>query len=160
LLASHTRLTDMVRHILGLPVIWSMVFAVALRLLHLELPVGIGTAVDMVGDAAIPMMLISLGLQLVHSTRIVWSRPLVTAVVMRGLVGPVVALVVGRLIGMSGLGLQSLVLAFAMPTAVNVFMQAREYESDADTVAAIVAISSLVGIVTISVVVTNLAMFV
>lgn len=74
--------------------------------------------------------------------------------------GPVVALVVGRLIGMSGLGLQSLVLAFAMPTAVNVFMQAREYESDADTVAAIVAISSLVGIVTISVVVTNLAMFV
>ena len=50
------------------------------------------------------MMLISLGLQLVHSTRIVWSRPLVTAVVMRGLVGPVVALVVGRLIGMSGLG--------------------------------------------------------
>ena len=54
LLASHTRLTDMVRHILGLPVIWSMVFAVALRLLHLELPVGIGTAVDMVGTPRSP----------------------------------------------------------------------------------------------------------
>ena len=97
----HTRLTDMVRHILGLPVIcrwcspWRFGFSTGA-------PVGIGTAVDMVGRR-IPMMLISLGLQrFTRPDRLV--PPLVTAVVMRagGSRGGVGG---RRLIGMSGLGL-------------------------------------------------------
>lgn len=158
LLASHSRFIDMAWHIARLPVIWAMVLAVALRALHLELPVGLMTAVDMVGEAAIPMMLISLGIQLVDSPRFALSRALVTAVVMRVLVGPVVAFFVGRLLGLSGLPLASLVVAFAMPTAVNVFMQAREYDSDADLIAAIVSVSSLVSVITLSVAVANLGL--
>ncbi len=158
LLASHTRFVDMAWHIVRLPVIWSMVLALVLRVLHLELPVGIATAVDMVGQAAIPMMLISLGIQLVDSPRFSFSRTLVTAVTMRVLVGPVVGFFVGRLLGLNGITLASLVLAFAMPTAVNVFMQAREYDSDADTIAAIVSVSSLVAVMTMSIAVANLGL--
>lgn len=158
LLASHSRIAEMVWHVVRLPVIWAMVIALVLRVAHLELPSGLATAIDMVGEAAIPMMLISLGLQLVASSRIVFSRALVTAVVMRVFVGPVVGFLVGRLIGLTGIPLASLVLAFAMPTAVNVFMQAREYDSDADTIAAIVSVSSLVAVLTMSIAVANLGL--
>jgi len=72
---------------------------------------------------------------------------------------PLLAWGVGRLVGLSGLPLQSLVLACAMPTAVNIAMIALEYSEDADTVASEVALSTLLSIGTLAIVVTNLPVF-
>ena len=43
-----------------------------------------------------------------------------------------------------------------MPTAVNVFLLALEYDKDAETIASIVAATALVSLVTISIVVSQL----
>lgn len=103
-----------------------------------------------------PLVLLSLGIQLGQSERVHLTRPVVTAVGLRVVAVPVLGLAVGWACGLRGIGLQSLVLACAMPTAVNTFMLAREYGSAPDTVASAVALSTVVSVGTIALVVTLL----
>lgn len=139
-----------------LPVIWTMLIAFIFRLLHYTPPVGVATAIDMISDASIPMILIALGLQLGNAKRIVVNLTVISSVVMRLVVVPLLTLGLCWLFGLRGLVLQSLVLAMAMPTAVNTFLLALEYGQDSETVASIVAASTVLSLVTISVVVANL----
>ncbi|MGI5951391.1 MAG: AEC family transporter, partial [Brooklawnia sp.] len=60
------------------------------------------------------------------------------------------------LFGLRGLVLQSIFLAVSMPSAVNTFLLALEYDRDTEMVASIVAASTMVSMVTISVVVAYL----
>ena len=142
--------------IFRLPVIWTMALAVAFRLVGFQPPPGVATGIDMIADASIPMILLALGIQLGYGKRVIVNAAVVTAVLAKLLLVPAVGLGVGWLIGLRGLELQSIVLAMAMPSAVNVFLLALEYDHDADTVASIVAASTLLSLATISLVVANL----
>jgi len=59
----------------------------------------------------------------------------------------VVALAIGYAVGLRGLPLQALVLSSAMPTAVNAFLLADEYDADVDLVAHTVTVSTLLSFV-------------
>ncbi len=139
-----------------LPVTWALVSAIALKITGLTPPTGVATGIELLGSAAVPMVLLSLGLQLAASKRIHLTRPVITATVLRVFAIPPLAYGVGLLCGLEGLALQSLVLAAAMPTAVNAFMLAQEYGADAETVASVVALSTLISIGTIAFVVSVL----
>lgn len=139
-----------------LPVIWAMVAALGFRLLRYVPPVGVTSAIDMIAQASIPMILIALGLQLGSAKRIVLNATVLTAVFLRLAIVPLLTLGACWAFGLRGLVLQSLVLAMAMPTAVNTFLLALEYGHDSETVASIVAASTVLSLVTISVVVANL----
>lgn len=139
-----------------LPVSWALVAALMIRLTDAPVPVPILRAAELLAGAAVPMVLLALGLQLGHQTRVALSRPVITAVVLRVVMVPLLAAGLGSAIGLSGLVLQSLVLASAMPTAVNVFMIAREFGSDPATTASAVALSTLASIGTIAITVALL----
>lgn len=139
-----------------LPVTWAMVLATALRLLGWAPPVGVSRGIELLAGAAVPMVLLALGVQLAQSQRIRFDGPVVTAVALRVLVVPAIAVGVAWLLRMDALSTSSLVLASAMPTAVNAFMLAREYGSDPDTSASAVALSTLFSIVSLSVVISLL----
>lgn len=159
LLGSHGGVRQAVLAIVRLPVLWAMAVAVALRMTNLALPVGVNAAVELVAQACVPMVLLSLGIQLGTSRKIHLTAPVLTATGLRVLVLPLVAWGVGRLVGLSGLALQSLVLACAMPTAVNIAMIALEYSEDPETVASEVALSTLLSIGTLAFVVSSLPLF-
>lgn len=156
LLGAHTGLRGAVRTVLLLPVTWALLAALVVKAGDLHLPVGVTRGVDLLADAAVPLVLLSLGVQLGQSDRVHLTRPVLTAVSLRVVAVPLLGLGVGWLCGLRGLPLESLVLACAMPTAVNTFMLAREYGSAPDTVASAVALSTLVSIGTIAFVVTML----
>lgn len=156
LLGSTLSLRAIARSIFGLPVIWTMFLAVVFRAIGFQPPIGVSTAVEMIGQASIPMILIALGLQLGYAERVRFNRTVLTAVGLRLVVVPLLGWGIGLLLGLRGLELQSIVLAMSMPTAVNVFLLALEYEQDAETVASVVAASTVVSLLTISVVVANL----
>lgn len=160
LLGSHAGPAQAALAIVRLPVLWAMALAVGLRAFHLTLPVGVNSAVDLVAQAAVPMVLLSLGIQLGSSRKIHLTRAVLTATVLRVGVLPPLAWGVGILVGLHGLPLQSLVLACTMPTAVNIAMIALEYSPDAETVASEVALSTLLSIPILAVVLSNLALFV
>lgn len=117
-----------VRAVLRLPAIWAMAAALVLRAGGWQLPTGIARGVELLSQATLPMILLALGVQLGSSQRVVVTRPIAAAVAGRILVVPALALGVGLALGLVALPLQALVLAAAMPTAVNAFILAQEYE--------------------------------
>jgi malate permease and related proteins len=159
LLGSHGGPRQAAFAIVRLPVLWAMALAVVLRVTHLTLPVGVNSAVELVAQACVPMVLLSLGIQLGSMRKIHLTPAVLTATVLRVGVLPLVAWGIGLLVGLHGLPLQSLVLACTMPTAVNIAMIALEYSPDADTVASEVALSTLLSIPTLAVVLSNLPLF-
>lgn len=137
-----------------LPVIWAMLLAVALRIGGWTPPVGITRGTELLASGAVPLILLALGVQLAQSRTVRLSRPIVSAVVLRVLLSPLLAFAAGLVLPLSTLAWQSLLLACAMPTAVNAFMLAREYGSDPETAASAVALSTLGSIVTLTLVIS------
>lgn len=156
LLGSHGGVRETVRAVVRLPVLWAIAAALVLRVAGWSLPVGVLSAVELVAAAGVPMVLLGLGIQLGNAKKIHLTAAVLTATALRVLVLPVLAFGVGRLVGLSGVPLQSLVLACAMPTAVNIATIALEYSDDAPTVASEVALSTVASIPVLAVVVTFL----
>lgn len=159
LLGSHGGVREAVTAVVRMPVLWAMLAAVLLRAWGLAIPVGVNSAIDLIAAACVPMVLLGLGIQLGQSGRIHVTAQVLTGTVLRVLVLPLVALGIGRLVGLNGLPLQSLVLACAMPTAVNISIQSLEFGSNAESVASTVALGTLISVGTISFVVSNLPLF-
>ncbi|NLA29362.1 MAG: AEC family transporter [Propionibacterium sp.] len=149
-----------IANIARLPVLWAILLATIFRVIDVRLPGGLDTAVHMVGDAAVPMILIALGIQLGYGKRMSFGKTVLTATALKLVAAPLLAWGMCWLLGVRGQDMQSIVLAQSMPTAVNVFLLALEYEKDAETIAAIVAATTLVSLLTISVVVSQLGTFV
>ena len=104
------------------------------------------TAIKMVGDIAVPLMLFALGVRLAES-RIDAVRFGLLGAVLRPLVGMVAAWAVMCLIGLPPRE-QALLLVFgALPPAVLNFMFAERYGQEPDKVASMVLIGNLAAVV-------------
>ncbi len=141
-----------VRAVLRLPAIWAMAVALLVRNLGVPVPVGLGRGIELLSQATLPVLLLALGVQLGASRGLTITRAIATAVLGRIVVIPVLAVGLGWAIGLPALPLQALVLASAMPTAVNAFILAQEYEADVETVAGAVSLSTFVSFGTVAIV--------
>lgn len=133
---------------LKLPVFWAMVAGLALQLLAFNLPLGLENGLQLLGSAAIPVALVTLGMQLAQTSfRLSWT--VLVAAGLRLVLAPLVAVGVGTGLGLQGQDLQVLVLQGAMPTAVNTFIWVTEFGGDADLVARAIVLSTLLSTVTL-----------
>jgi malate permease and related proteins len=142
--------------VMTFPVLWAAVAGLAANAWHVELPQTVTRAVALLADAAIPLVLLTLGLQLARTRRL---RPTVrvwTGVALKLLAGPLVAGLAGRLVGLTGLDLAVLVTFGAMPTAVNTAMLAIEFEGDTAQVGDTVVVGTALALLTLPVVLTLL----
>ena len=142
--------------VLTFPVLWAALAGLGANALELDLPQTLVRAVALLADAAIPLVLLTLGLQLARTRRL---RPTVrvwTGVAVKLLAGPIVAAVAGRLVGLAGLDLAVLVTFGAMPTAVNTAMLAIEFEGDTAQVGDTVVVGTALALLTLPVVLTLL----
>ncbi|MBN9605674.1 MAG: AEC family transporter [Actinomycetales bacterium] len=113
------------------PLIIAAALGLVLNLGGVRLPGPVLQPVELVGAAAVPVILINFGLSL-HGTRILQAGPdrrgVVLAAVLKLVAMPVVAwLVAGPLLGLSGHDLFAAVALAALPTAQNVFAYAQRY---------------------------------
>ena len=149
-----TSLTRALRTVLGFPVLWAALLGLLVNGTGATPPPAIARAVGLLADAAIPMVLLTLGVQLVRARR--W-RPNVAASIAVGLklaVGPLLAAAAGVVVGLQGLDLAVLVVIGAMPTAVNAAMLAVEFGGDAALVGDAVVAGTALSLVTLPVVLT------
>ena len=152
LAGGRVKLGTRLREALRLPPIWATLAGLALNVLPVDLPLGVARGVSLLGNAAIPIMLLSLGIQMRRSW--VWAfggAALRTTVFRLGL-GPIIAYGTAKLLGLEDLDLKVLVLSAAMPAAVTMFVIAVELRGDYQGVArSVVAttIGSLVAIVAV-----------
>ena len=138
------------RAVARLPIVWCALFAAMMRAAHWALPLGLDRGVHLLSQATLPMLLLTLGLQMGAGGWPRLTRPVVTATALRLLAGPAVTLGIALLIGLHGAQLHALVLAAAMPTAVNAFVLAGEFEADVTSVANTVALTTLGSLFTLA----------
>jgi predicted permease len=136
---------------LRLPMIWALAAGIGLRAADISLPTGIADGLHLLGGAAIPTLLITLGLQISRQKFAVFPSD-VTATGLRLIGGPLVAYTAGRIVGLDTLALQVLVLQCSTPTAVNALLITAEFGGDARKAARVVVLSSLACFVTIPIV--------
>jgi len=149
-----TTLGRALRTVLGFPVLWAALLGLIVNGTGVTPPTALARAVGLLADAAIPLVLLTLGVQLVRARR--W-RPSGAAWIAVGLklgAGPLLAAAVGLLVGLRGLDLSVLVLIGAMPTAVNAAMLAVEFEGDAALVGDAVVAGTALALATLPVVLT------
>jgi malate permease and related proteins len=136
--------------------VWKMpsLYGIALALVVLAVgrpvPEAIMRPIDLLSDAALPVMILVLGMQL---ERAVWpARPglVILAVGISLLVAPLVALGLAGLFGISGAARQAAVILSSMPVAVVTTILALEFELAPEFVTSAVFISTVASPLTLT----------
>ncbi len=117
-------------NVLVVPLPWAALVGFVVNQGYLQLPLAVDRAIELLSDAAVPVMLLNLGFQLSRTGLRGRSSPLLLATLARLLVSPLIALLLATLFGLSGLTRQVIVVQAAMPTAVITTIVAAEYGSD------------------------------
>jgi len=129
--AGRASLADSLRGLLKIPVVYVVPLALIFMYLNWELPLPLNRSVTLLGNAAIPGMLLVLGLQLQSNNhRIRNLRALLLATGMRLLGGMGIGLLFAPLFGLGGMAYNAGVLESSMPTAVLATILATEYDAE------------------------------
>jgi len=132
------------------PMIYGLILAIVMRLAGVELPPTIFRAVKLLSQAALPVMLVVLGLQLAEVKRPQNLRLVTAASVFQLISGPVVGLAMAALLGLSGPARQAAVVEASMPTAVITTIIAVEYNIDPVFVTGVVLVTTLLSPITLT----------
>ncbi len=111
-------------------------------------PVWLTNTLQLAGQMAIPLMLITLGVAVARLHPSDFGRPIFLSLV-KALICTAVAWSVGSLFGLSPVALAVLVLQVATPVAVTSYLLAEKYSADAEKVAGLVVVSTLLSVITI-----------
>lgn len=133
---------------LRLPLLWAIFAGILLRLLAIKLPFNFDKSIEMLGNAAIPLALILLGIQL-SSIKISLGHYEIFAAAMRLIGAPLIAYLVGTSLQLRGLDLQVLVLQSATPTAVNTVVLATRFGGDVPSLTKTVVVSTVLSFITL-----------
>ncbi|MGD1897623.1 MAG: AEC family transporter [Phormidesmis sp.] len=133
---------------LGLPVFWATLGGIGLQSFTLQVPEALNRALTLLSDAAIPIALLTLGVQLSH-TALSFGLYEILAATLRLLVSPLTAYGIGRMLALEGLDLAVLVMQSAMPVAVNTLIWVTEFGGDSDRVAKAIVLSTMLSFATL-----------
>jgi predicted permease len=128
------------------------VAALVVNLGDLDLPLLADRSAGLLAQALIPLMLYSLGLQLVAAGRPRWSNDLAVVGVAKLVVAPAAAAAVAVAMGLEGDARAATIIQSAMPPAVFCAVVAAENDLLPERVTAAVVLSTLVSVVTLPVV--------
>jgi predicted permease len=136
--------------VLKVPVVYAVILALVFRYFNLSLPLPIDRTVSILSDAAIPVMMVLLGIQLYHAK---WSEStfsLGLSNFLRLVASPALAIGLSMLFQLEGPEYQAAVLESAVPTAVLVTVLATEYNIQPAFVTTAVFTSTLLSPLTIT----------
>jgi hypothetical protein len=144
------------RGILKVPAAWAVVAAAMVLASGLTMPLALMRPITLLGDAALPMMILVLGMQLERATFPERPRVVAVAVTLSLAVAPVVALAMASLLGLAGPARQAAVLQASMPTAVVTTILALEYDVMPTFVTSVVLLATVLSPLTLTVLIAYL----
>lgn len=138
----HARFGNLLRN----PMVLATVVGFAFALIHPPMPEWLSVAVKLVGDALIPMMLLSLGVRLYEANLADWHLGLIGGIVCP-LTGIAMAALLSQVLGLSHTQQGLLIIFGSLPPAVLNFMVAEQFRQEPAKVASIVLIGNLLAVV-------------
>lgn len=139
-----------IKGLLKYPAIYALGLGVLFLQFKWQLPSGLDRTVTLLSNAAIPSMLVLLGMQLVNIRLNGRLVPLILTTGLRLLVAPLLAFGLTRLFGMSGASYQAVMLESAMPVAVTTTILATEFDTEPTFVTAAVLVTTMLSPLTLT----------
>lgn len=137
-------------NIFKIPVIHGAIAGVVFQLLNIRLDSGIMDIIEMTGNAAIPVVMLILGMQLARITKESFDIKDVTAVVtIRMIISPVAAALLVLVMPVDDTMKMVFILLNAMPVAANSTMLAVQFNVKPNVVSFSTLITTLISIITI-----------
>ncbi|MGY0692414.1 AEC family transporter [Virgibacillus sp. FSP13] len=139
-------------NVMKMPTTYAAILAFIFHYYSIGIPDAIHSTISMVGDAAIPVMMIMLGMQLGSITGLKLNWQVVTsAVTLKMIVAPIIAALFVWMVDMDPIIASVLIIISAMPTAATTTMYAIEFDTEPELVSSITLISTLTSILTLSI---------
>ncbi|MCL2923325.1 MAG: AEC family transporter [Trichodesmium sp. MAG_R04] len=134
-----------------LPIIWGMILGIVINLFNIELPLKLDDGLHLLREAAIPVSLLLMGIQISKNRFQPRSYELIASL-MRLLGGAFIAYFVGRIMNLEILDLQVLVLQSSMPSALASFLIVNEFGGDGTITSRVVIVSTLLSFFTLPII--------
>ncbi len=145
------RAFDALRNVLRVPSVYAVLLAVFVRLINLSVTGSpVFRAVEMVGEGAVPLMLLLLGMQLAKTPLTQGLRTAGLAAFIRLAVAPAIAFALATRLGLTGPTLQACVVESSMPTAVTTAVLAIEFDARPEFVTSVIFLSTLASPITLT----------
>ncbi|MGE7217205.1 AEC family transporter [Priestia koreensis] len=139
-----------VRAVYRMPIVYGAIFGVLFQYAHIPLSNSVKEAVNLVANAAIPTVMIVLGMQLANiSLRNLAKSKLSLSLLVKLLVSPLVAYVLTLFLPVDPMVKQIMIITAAMPTAANTTMYALQYNTDPDFVSSATLVSTSLSLATL-----------
>jgi predicted permease len=145
-----TNLKTAIVGVFKIPVIYAVIFALIYNLFGWQLPLPLDRTVSLLSDAAIPVMIVLLGIQLYNSKLSKEVFPVGLSNILRLVVSPILAIGLAALFKLEGSAYRAGVLEAAVPTAVLTTVLATEFDIEPALVTTAVVTSTLLSPLTIT----------
>ncbi len=136
------------------PALIALIPALVFNITDVEVPIFLSRLSGLLGQAMIPVMLVTLGVQMGQIPKIKINFNVFAASTVRLIGGPVLALLIVPYFGLEGLERSTGILQAAMPAAVLASIIALEYKLLPEFVTTTVLFSTLYSILTLTVILT------
>ncbi len=133
------------------PMVWSVVIAVMLIWQDVTIPLFLSNTIKLLGDFTIPVMLISLGVSLARLKVRQFGTSILLAV-LRFAISLTVGIVIAEAFGLTGILRGVVIVQASMPAAVTNYLFAAYYRRDAESVAGIVVITTVISFASLPIV--------
>ena len=136
------------KEIFKVPLIYAVIIALVFGVINYTLPALVLTPIDLIGQITIPLALLVLGYRLTKIKLKDTKKALLASIFKIG-VGFIIALTIVLAFSLTGVVRDVLILQAAMPSAVLTMVITHSYKRNADLVASVVFISTLLSMITI-----------
>jgi len=141
---------ESIKGLAKVPFIYAVLFALLFNIFNWVLPLPLDRTVTLLGDAAIPLLMVLMGIQLQHAKWDGKTLALGVSNSLRLVAGPILALGLSVIFGLSGTAQQAGVTEAAMPTAIMMTVLATEYSVEPSFVTTVVFTSTLLSPLTVT----------
>ncbi|MFD1362130.1 AEC family transporter [Lentibacillus salinarum] len=140
------------KSVFKMPATYAAVLGVGFQALSLNIPESVYSTLTMLSDAAIPLMMVILGMQLASITSLSFNwQVILSAAGTRMILSPLLAFLFIWLVPVDPVISAVLVIVAAMPSAATTTMYAIEFDSEPDLVSSITLVTTLASIITVTV---------
>jgi predicted permease len=141
------------KEVVKVPIVYGALLGIVFHLFNIPVEGSFMDAIVMVGDAAVPTIMIILGMQLAKiSVKKLDFAPLSLSLGLRLFLSPVIAFVFTLFLPIDDLLKQIMIVLSAMPTAANTTMYALQYDTEPQFVSTATLFSTVLSLVTLPIV--------
>lgn len=149
----HKSVWSAIRTAVVSPLALAVIPALLVNVSNIDLPVWLDRPISLLAGALIPVMLLTLGIQLAEMPRTIPEPGIAAPIGIKLVLAPLGAVAAVALLGLGGVAGDVVVLQASMPAAVFTSLIALEHDLEADYVTSVVLVGTLVSAVTLPVII-------